>query len=607
MFVPEKPGSLTHVCRLCDGQVQVPSLQLATTRQRHLKSPHGIDVSMMRKNADAEILAEEQQAAREKRAAEEAAAAAAAVAAGKPVPKPKIQSTFLVKPNGKISRDDLQTLVDVACDYGWPVCMFDDERVHTLLNTGSVDSQTVRAAIVQRWASMESASVAACVGKVCTVCADLGTTNHLHTLAITVVSRDSNSTNVFSMGCAVMESTTADKLLPVLDKVIKRLRTAGARVGIIVTDNGRNMVRAAKDTYNILDIRCFVHSGQLYIRASVMTLPQVVKAENILKNFSKKCYLPCQTRWWSLLDCLERFAKMLRNTNGDGETIGAVDAAIKILAHYRVLGRLMECDNCSILSGMELFYQMSKLVGHDDDKFRGRVAEMSTEVIVAAAAMHPENPWVEEQHFNILPNIIKNVAMVVLDKNDKNLNELLSKQLDDELLKLCSKRVVVIDGKPFWRSIATAASLKNLSALWEVFELSCCSEASTERYFSRQALAHTRLRASMKPDLVFAIAGIKNRDKRPRTEIEKEVRAEAEGAPEDDGYEIVEAKDVDADGSAVLPVPEPLSAPSTAPPLGAPAAAQAPPLDNLITGDITELSWAAAEFYINIYCEQQKK
>lgn len=467
------------------------------------------------------------------------------------------------------------------CDHSIPLSAANDATFRRNWMSGNnINSKALRVTIVGMWSDMEKANVDASANTYCTVCADLGTTQSMHTLAMTVVSRTDKITHVFAAGCTAVVESKAATLHPLIDRLVARLRAARAIVTCIVTDNGRNVAAAARMNLTTEEVRCFIHSSQLYINDTVMKSSVVALADAELKKESKTRYLACPTRWWSLLACLERLLRDLYRAQASAALIGKIKAAVDLLQQYRVLGRIMERDDCSILGGMELFFQMGSLAGGNQKEFRKRVCLMLTNTLVAAAALQPGAlSGVTGIQLATIKNVVVSVAQHMIPGSEKN-------AIFNEITSVITGQFTPESGVAFWDDTSIRCSLPILGNVMQLLKYSCCSEASTERYFSRQGLVHTALRASMSEDLVMASAGLKCRNKRTREDLEREVRESAiEAAIKE--QRISEIAIIDADAEAENDK-EPEKAPE-------------PEVQGVIPG----LSVKAAKFYISMFFEKK--
>ena len=297
---------------------------------------------------------------------------------------------------------DFSGFIDWAISHGIPYSAFEDRRWRKICEghvgyakpankrqfTDALDAcaDAKRNALIQ---SLQTRDVS--------VSADGGMTCQRPTMGVTATNRTPLQTICKPLAISECKGKEPADLVKVLDVALNQLTFTSGRLLSLCSDNAANIVVACRKiclARRMIFTRCCIHSLQLEMFRTVDT--EDCKASMAICQASSLWRAPVVTRWWSFYASLLKVAKV-PETEVNGLSLEnrlAVTKTLKGLAMYRVAGRLMEQDACTIPGSMRLWIMLIKNSSGDLAlRLRDRLMRMMDGIHVCAAILSPKLKW----------------------------------------------------------------------------------------------------------------------------------------------------------------------------------------------------------------------
>ena len=428
------------------------------------------------------------------------------------------QGTFFNNVPQRRQRGEAESDVFVcwAVRHGVPYSAFDDPDWRIIFDGGTrkpANGEQARKAVMD-CAAREKVTIATKFkNRDYTLAVDGGTTQHRSVLAVVGLLRDlDGTTNAFPIMTIVKELDDAAAIAAMIKQAIAVLPNATCIA--VVSDNHAPSYLATSQVcaqINAFPVRCYVHCCQLEIKRHVLQLQEVQEAVELSKKH-ESYRAPVLTRWWGVQETLETVSRCADKDNLD--ILVAIQKVLPTMLQLRILGRFMEEDACTIPSAMNLLHKMRTAHICLVDPLTDRFAKSFGAAEFFIAATSPLIDWA---------TVDPVVKTFVCTTGEKTL-----------LAKIPATKVQT--AKSEWREWVSGNVQSRLSpeerksyAFWMEQETYfpaiqravlivlkvVPSEASCERYFSKQKLVHTPIRNRLNADVVEAECLL--RSKRPRS------------------------------------------------------------------------------------------
>eukprot|EP00760_Papus_ankaliazontas_P030354 PhM_4_TR478/c1_g1_i2/m.27590 len=363
-------------------------------------------------------------------------------------------------------------------------------------------------------AKRHRSSVASRLRGAVSLAVDSGTHHGLKTTACVLV----NGGEAIAWSCPEQTQASEQGYVDLLKEELDALKESAVNVKHVVSDNAAAIKNAARSLCcdrGMYFTACACHTLQLAVN---FYMKQTNFASATEEFHNLEVWKPCQTRWWSSIDCLQRVA------NDDGRPLDIRAKADRILKQYkttRLVGRSLERDDCSIIQAVNLWMRLMEDVSRDFALvLRDRLFRMLEPVhVFLACVANPAVDWVGTRQMSFLKEIavtflrhlLKGDSRFEADRIEDDVNVMLrgeySAQMKESLPKFKSMRRFWGDADMFERvpAVAQGATL-------------CCdavaSEASCERFFSGLKYIYTDLRTNLSHEQMQAEAVMRGRSKK---------------------------------------------------------------------------------------------
>eukprot|EP00760_Papus_ankaliazontas_P037417 PhM_4_TR8466/c1_g2_i2/m.47098 len=426
-------------------------------------------------------------------------------------------------------------VVSLLVRHGVPLAFVEDPDFHTLTTGGfpQLTASNIRPMILGVADVLKESNLEEVRNQNVSLAFDAGTTNQEECLSVVGRRTMKQKAVCFSVGMSSLTNKDADSLATEMKRYITMISEYGGKVTEVVTDNAAAMLSAKRklldDFPHLLTSRCWCHLIQLSMHETMDIEDHVIQACEVVKK------RVCPTRWWS---SLELFEQGLKDSTFCHAEKAKLEAAIFFLAPFRVAGRVAEREASTQLHGLRCYLacMLHPYLNQDMKRFWfSRLYEVLTDELVCMAALSPLVDWgkcprgTKSQMYTVLLPVLQRIAPFSAPEDVMmtiwNQYTSMSYQSDRRIQQTMAG---------FWGNAHVDDNFSELKKLYLVAESSQASEAPCERWFSHQALSHTKLRNRMNADLIQAECIIRTFDAASRESAreKKREREEPEPSPE---------------------------------------------------------------------------